>query len=118
VKKQPQQSKQALPAFQECLAVVPVKISIGHGDAVLKEYEDEIDLEFTDHTAEGMQNIRQCLMLMRTGYTTEEAIFKLASDAVAAQAKEITAQVHLPTYHEIHLHVKRNGGIRYAQRIE
>src|SRR5712691_5373983 len=94
------------------VAIVPVKITIEHGDTILQEYEDEIDIPFDETTDEGKQYIAKFFYLTREkGLSTESALFTLASDAVNEEAQQITTTASTPTYHELQLRVKRNGEI-------
>ena len=45
------------------VAIVPVKIIIEHGETILQEYEDEIDIPFDETTSEGKQYIAKFLYL-------------------------------------------------------
>jgi hypothetical protein len=100
------------------VAIVPVKIAIEHAGTILQEYEDDIDIPFDDTTSEGKQYIAQLLYLTsEKGLSTESALFTIASEAVHAEAKHITAHVSSPTYHELQLRVQRNGDITYRKYI-
>ena len=98
------------------VAIVPVKILIEHGETILQEYEDEIDIPFDETTSEGKQYIAKFLYLTtEKGLTTESALFTIASEAVNEEAQEIISRISTPTYHELHLRVKRNGEITYRK---
>ena len=100
------------------VAIVPVKIVIEHGETILQEYEDEIDIAFDETTDEGKQYIAKFFYLTsEKGLSTESALFTIASDAVNEEAQEITAKVSTPTSHELQLRVKRNGEITYRKYI-
>ena len=110
------QSGNASPEVDRYVAKVPVKIRIGHGDTILKEYEDVIDVEFTDKTEEGRRNIANIMYLKEEkGVSTDEAIFLLASKAHEDFAKQFAATLSAPAYHELHVHIKRNGDISYGK---
>jgi len=47
------------------VAIVPVKIVIEHGETILQEYEDEIDIAFDETTDEGKQYIAKFFYLPR-----------------------------------------------------
>jgi hypothetical protein len=100
------------------VAIVPVKIVIEHGDTILQEYEDEIDIPIDETTREGKQYIAKFLYLTsEKRLSTESALFTLASDAVNEEAQQITATVRTPIYHELRLRVKRNGEITYRKYV-
>ncbi len=107
-KKTTQQKEQGL-----YVAIVPVKIIIEHGDTILQEYEDDIDIPFDETTNEGKQYIAKFLYLTNEKrLSTESALFTIASEAVNEEAQQITAKISTPTYHELQLRVKRKGEIR------
>jgi hypothetical protein len=122
-KKEKQQSpkQQPEPGQSEpelVVAKVPVKISIGHGETIIDEYEDVIDLEMTETTPEGSHNIAMFFSLTREkGLSTESALFTIASEAVQKEAIHIISAYTSPTHHELHLHVKRNGDITYGKYV-
>src|SRR5947207_14810708 len=76
--KHPSPTRQSGKASSETdmfVAIVPVKISIWHGETKMDEYEDEIAVEFTDDTTEGKKNIGQLFYLTADkGLSTEKAI--------------------------------------------
>src|SRR5438477_2267896 len=89
------------------VAIVPVKIVIEHGETILQEYEDDIDIPFDETTDEGKQYIAKMLYLAREkGLSTESALFTIASETIYEKAQEITAKYSSPTYHELKLRVK------------
>lgn len=100
------------------VAIVPVEIIIEHGDTILEEYEDDIDIPFDETTDEGKQYIAKFFYFTREqGLSTESALFTIASEAVNEEAQEITAKVRTPAYHELKLRVRRNGEISYRKYI-
>jgi hypothetical protein len=100
------------------VANVPVKISIGHGDIIIREYEDVIDIEFTDTTPKGKEHIALCLFLTKEkGLSTDEALFTIASEAVKNETKWIVSEYTFPTSHELYLRVKRNGEITFGTYV-
>ncbi len=99
-----------------CVANVPVVIRIGHGEIMLDEYDDVIDLEMTEDTPDGKYNIAMVYYLTKEkGLSTEEALFTLASEAVKEHAVHIISFYTSPTHNEVHLHIKRNGEISYGR---
>jgi hypothetical protein len=107
------------------IADVPVTISIVHGVETLQEYEEVIDLEFTPQTPEGRTNVRRFHLLKEEqGLTTESALFTLASDAIGGVAQQPVSKLNTTkllgrpaTQQEIHVHIKRNGSIRYRRPL-
>lgn len=100
------------------IAKVPIKVTIEHGDAVLKKYEDVIDVEFTDKTEEGKSNIASALYLREVkGVSTDEAIFLIASKAHEEFAKEFAATLSISSPVELHVRIKRNGDISYGMLV-
>src|SRR2546421_10725628 len=100
------------------VAIVPVKIVIEHGDTILQEYEDDIDIPFDETTDEGKHYIAKFFYLTsEKGLSTESALFTIASEAVNEEAQQITARISTPAYHELKLRVKRNGEITYRKCI-
>jgi hypothetical protein len=104
------------------IADVPVLIHISHGEEVLQEYEDVIDLEFTTQTPEGRANMGKMYELqVKQGLSTESALFTIASEAVRETAEElasspiVTSKVGQQSPHELHVHVKRNGTITFRK---
>jgi hypothetical protein len=101
------------------IADVPVKIRFLHGDETLQEYEDVINVEFDTKTSKGIACGRRLLILKMQGYSTEEAIFTIASDQVHNHAEEIlqslagTKLLNRAAGHEIRLSVARNGEITF-----
>jgi hypothetical protein len=101
------------------IADVPVKISFYHGDELLDEYDDVIDLEFDHRLEKGGVLGLWMSELYRKGLATEDALFTIASEMVKAQADENlqsridTELLKKAARHEIKVHVKRNGEITY-----
>jgi len=102
------------------IANVPVIITISHNENILQEYEEVIDIKFTQNTPEGKTNMRNMYLLKeKEGFSIETALFTLASDAVRETAEQLISKLvvlkNLTSVgnHERHLHVKRNGEIKY-----
>jgi hypothetical protein len=101
------------------IADVPVKISFYHGDELLDEYDDVIDLEFDQRLEKGGVLGLWMSELYRKGLATEDALFTIASEMVEAQAYENlqsrsgTELLKKAAGHEITVQVKRNGKITY-----
>jgi hypothetical protein len=77
--------------------IVPVKILIEHGDTILQEYEDDIDIHLDETTEEGKHYLAQFFYFTREqGLSTESALFTIASEALHEHAQEITARVSSP----------------------
>src|SRR4051794_16220713 len=97
------------------VADVPVIISISHGEDVLKEYEEVIDIELSKNTPEGRENMNKFYYFkLEQGYSTEPALFTIASEAVRDNAQQLisllatTKKLGAAAQHELHLHIKRN----------
>ncbi len=100
------------------VANVPVKISIGHGDSIIDAYEDVIAIEFTDTTPEGKEHIALFLFFTKEkGFSTDEALFTIASEAIKKETKRIVSNFTTPTHHKLHLHVKRNREITTGKYV-
>ena len=98
------------------VANVPVIIRIGHGETILDEYDDVIDLEMTEDTSDGKHNIAMVYYLTQEkGLSTEEALFTLASEAVKKEAVHVISFYTSSPHDELHLHIKRNGEILYEK---
>jgi hypothetical protein len=101
------------------IADVPVKIGFYYGNELFNEYDEVIDLEFNTKTEAGMALGIRMGELYRKGLKTEEALFTIASEMVQKQAIESlqsligTKLLKNAGGHEIHVHVKRNGEIKY-----
>src|SRR5205085_4499650 len=94
------------------VAKVPVKISIEHGETILKEYEDVIDIEFTDKTEASRKNIANAIYLKEEkGLSTDEAIFLIASKAHENHAQQFAATLSASPPVELQVRIKRNGEI-------
>src|SRR5690349_2387898 len=82
--KQSAKSQRHIPSNVDksvAIADVPVKITFLHGDETLQEYEDVIDLKFDTNPTSGREiGKRMAILTMREGYSTENALFKIASD--------------------------------------
>jgi hypothetical protein len=112
----PRQSETPSQEEEVYRAKVPVKIRIQHGDTILKEYEDVIEVMFTDTTEEGRNNIANVHYLKNVkGVSTDEAIFLIASKAHEDFAKEFAATLSVAPAVELHIHIKRNGAITYGR---
>ena len=100
------------------VAIVPAKILIEHGDTILQEYEDDIDIAFDETTDEGKQYAAKFFYYTSERVlSTESALFTIASEALHDEAQEIVSRVSSPTYHELKLRVRRNGDITYRKYI-
>jgi hypothetical protein len=115
-----QSSKPKPEDIDHVVADVPVIISISHGEDVLKEYEEVIDVEFSKNTPEGQENMNKFYYFkLEQGHSTESAIFTIASEAVRDNAQQLismlaaTKKLGAAAQHELHLHIKRNGEIKY-----
>jgi hypothetical protein len=102
------------------VADVPVIICISHGEDILKEYEEVIDIEFNKNTPEGIERMGSFYYLkIERGHSTESALFTLASEVVRDQAQKhismlaSTMKLGSAAQHELHLHIKRNEEIKY-----
>jgi hypothetical protein len=101
------------------IADVPVKISLYHGDELLDEYDDIIDLEFNRRVEKGGVLGMWIGELYQKGMSTEDALFTIASEMVKAQSVEsLQSLVDTKVFkkaagHAIQVHVKRNGEIKY-----
>jgi hypothetical protein len=120
--KRKQEKRSPLPPNVDAdiaIADVPVKISLYHGEKLLNEYEDVIDLEFNYRLETGGVLGIWMRELYRKGLSTEDALFTIASEMVKAQAVEnVQSLIGIELFkkaegHEIHVHVKRNGEIKY-----
>jgi hypothetical protein len=116
--KRKKHEKAATP-LETAIADVPATISFRHGDELIDEYEDSVDIEFNNNTADGKAMIYRMHELRLQGFSTEDALFKIASDMVHTQATELLHThanrelIKRAGVHEIHLHVKRNREITY-----
>jgi hypothetical protein len=101
------------------IADVPVKITFYHGDELLDEYDDIIDLEFNRNSEKGGILGLWLGELYRKGLSTEDALFTIASEMIKAEAVEKLqslrgTELHKKAIgHEIQIRVKRNGEITY-----
>src|SRR3954453_4564014 len=89
--KRKQEKRSPLPANVDAsiaIADVPVKINFYHGDELLDEYEDIIDLEFNHRLEKGGVLGLWMGELYQKGMSTEDALFTIASEMVKAQAIE------------------------------
>jgi hypothetical protein len=107
------------------VADVPVIINISHGEDVLKEYEEVIDIEFSKNTLEGRENMNRFYYLkLEQRHSTESAIFTIASEAVRDNAQQLismlaaTKNLGAAAQHELHLHIKRNGEIKCRAAVK
>jgi hypothetical protein len=99
------------------VANVPVIIRIGHGETILDEYDEVIDLEMTEDTPDGKYNIAMEYYLTKEkGLSTEEALFTLASETVKKEAVHVISFYTSSPHDELHLHIKRNGEIFYEKQ--
>src|SRR4051794_38719264 len=121
---QPQHKKQSSKPkskdIDHVVADVPVIISISHGEDIIEEYEEVIDIEFNKNTPEGRDNASKFYYLqLGQGHSTETALFTLASEAIRDQAQQLismlaaTKKLGAAAQHELHLHIKRDGEIKY-----
>jgi hypothetical protein len=120
--KRKQEKRSPLPPNVDAavaIADVPVKIGLYHGAELLDEYDDVIDLEFNARTKDGLALGMRMSELCRNGLKTEDALFTIASEMVKAQGIESlhsligTELFKKASGHEIHVHVKRNGEIKF-----
>jgi hypothetical protein len=125
--KRKQEKRSPLPPNVDAdiaIADVPVKISLYHGEKLINEYEDVIDLEFNYRLETGGVLGIWMSELYRKGLSTEDALFTIASEMVKAQAVENvqsligTELFKKASGHEIHVHVKRNGEIKFKMPIK
>jgi hypothetical protein len=67
---------------------------------------------------------RAFILNKEKGLSTESALFTLASDAIHEHAQEFISKLDLVSklgsaaQHEIHLHIKRNGEIKYRALVK
>jgi hypothetical protein len=81
--KRKQEKRSPLPSnvyADIAIADVPVKIGFYHGDQLLDEYDDVIDLEFNRGLENGGGLAARMGELYRKGYSTEDALFTIASE--------------------------------------
>ncbi len=123
-KRHKKQTRKSIPTPQATpelmIANVPVVIRILHGEQVIDEYEEVIDLGFTPKTSEGRENIAKVNYLrVEKDLSTDDAIFTLASEDVRDFAEQIISMLVAskslePTGQQaLHFHVERNGDITY-----
>jgi hypothetical protein len=98
---------------------VPVKISIYHGEKLLNEYADIIDLEFSRELKNGGVLGSWMDELCKQGLSTGDALFTIASEIVeveAAQNLQSLVDSKLlknAAGQKLHVKVKRSGDITY-----
>jgi hypothetical protein len=118
-----QSSKPNPENIDHVVADVPVIICISHGEDILQEYEEVIDIEFNINTPEGRESMGKFYYLQREQrFSTEEALFTIASEAVRDHAQELLSALApakmLGGAHELQLRIKRNGEIKYRGAVK
>jgi hypothetical protein len=120
--KRKQEKRSPLPPNVDAditIADVPVKIGFYHGENLLKEYDDVIDLEFDHRIEKGGVLGYWMAELYKQGLSTGDALFTIASEIVEEQAvTSLETLIGTDLFKKaqgkkIHLHVKRNGEIKY-----
>jgi hypothetical protein len=106
------------------IADVPVKVSIYHGEKLLNEYDDIIDLEFSPELKNGGVLGSWMDELCKQGLSTGDALFTIAGEIMQEEvARNLQSLVDSKLLknaagQKLHVQVTRSGDITYRISVK